>query len=269
MGKQSLLVSLFAIVVFTILYIGHQYPHGSTLESLFDGLSRLSFALLPIGVIFGVVGLFRRGQSKWIAVLGIVVNAVMFSVPVLAYLYPEALAFTTTDRPLPWIKAVTKPTVTGFLGDVRRLGETTFYVKTNAGEWERISFPESTFNPRLAVLSSDAVLIAGIGRPKSEPKVAGEVFRRGVANPVALIPQGNFILPVPSGGFIATRLEPDYQHQPTGITVERYDSNGERVWVWSVAIPDELAICDWGPSLRLVGDDPVYGAGMCHALSGL
>jgi hypothetical protein len=254
-GKYSVIIAFIAIVA-----------------SMLGEMFRLSLVLLPIGVILGITGLFQRDQSKRIAALGIVMNGVYLCVPVylfVSFLYPEALAFTRTNHPLPWVKVITKPTVTGFLGEVRRSGEVTFYVKTSAEEWKRISFTETTYNPRLAVLSPDVILIAGIGRPRGEPKTVGEVFRRGVGDPVASIPEGNVILPIPAGGFIATRIDPDDRHQPTGITVESYNSNGERVRVWSVAIPDELADCGWAPRLRLVGDDPVYGAGMCHARSGL
>jgi hypothetical protein len=271
-GKFSFFIALFAIVLLAIYFAVHYLFSGSPVQGVLAPLLQLSQASLLVGLLLGIAGLFQSGQSKRLAVLGVLMNGGIVCAQVLLFVvvfYPELFAFTKTYHPLPWIKVVAKPWVSGFLGETRQVGDVTFYVETSAGEWKRISFPETTFNPRLAVLSPDTALIQGIGRPRSEPRVMGEVFRKGIDEPVISIPEGSVILPLSSGGFITTRLDPDAQHPPTGITVHHFGSNGERLGEWSIAIPDWLAGCGWGARLKLVGDDPVYGAGGCHDRSGL
>ena len=272
MGRLSFFIALFAIVILAIYFAVHHLFLGSPLEGVLAPLLQLSQASLVAGLLFGIAGLFQRGQSRRLAVLGVLINGgIVCALGLLfaAAFYPEVFAFTKTYHPLPWIKVVAKPSVSGFLGETRQVGDVTFYVRTSAGEWKRISFPATTFNPRLAVLSPDTALIQGIGGPGGEPRVIGEVFRKGLDEPVISIPEGSVILPLSSGGFITTRLDPDFQHPPTGITVDRFGSNGERLREWSIAIPGALADCGWGARLKLVGDDPVYGAGGCHDRSGL
>jgi len=182
--------------------------------------------------------------------------------------HPETFAFSTTDHPLEWIKVTTSPTTTNLLGGVRTRGETIFYIKSATRQWKRISFSDKTNRPHLAVLSPDEVLLAG-QQTNGAPIFVGAVFKRGVEGPAALVPDSDYIFPVPSGGFVATRLDRDAQFQPKGITIEKYNSTGKRTGTSSISIPGELVSCDWGPTDRLIGDDLVYGASMCHAPSGL
>ena len=181
--------------------------------------------------------------------------------------HPETLAFSKTDHPLRWVKVTTRPPTTDLLGFPRRRGETIFYIKSASGQWKRISFTDRTLTPNLAVLSPDAVLIAG--RRANGAAFVGAVFKRGLEEPAALIPDSDYICPVPSGGFVATQLERDAQLQGKAITIEKYDSTGELVRIKTISIPGDLVGCSWGQTERLIGDDMVYGASGCHDPSGL
>jgi hypothetical protein len=94
-GKFSFFIALFAIVLLAIYFAVYHLFSGSPVQGVLAPLLQLSQASLLVGLLLGIAGLFQSGQSKRLAVLGVLMNGAIVCAQVLlfaAVFYPEVFA---------------------------------------------------------------------------------------------------------------------------------------------------------------------------------